>query len=107
MLDVCTSDCDDESKEIADDNICGFQDRLCHNVSTSASPDTSWLEVEDTTPIHNMKETTTTQIISSSNQFEAELRQHIYDLLHYIDDLERQVFPFFCKCLPFYVNQPI
>lgn len=106
MLYVCTSDCDDESNEISDDNICGFQDRVCQNVSTRASPDNSWLEVEDTTPVHNKKETITTQIISSSNQFEAELRQHIYDVLHYIDDLERQVVPFSANVFHFtFTNQ--
>ena len=92
----CFSDTSDESEEdgFALEFSSRDRDHTDENVLHIASPEASWLELEGILPFNatspNLKNRKTTAI-RNHLQFETELRQHIHDLLHYIDDLERQV----------------
>ncbi len=71
-------------------------DHVGENISFRSSPEASRLEhqgiVTFSTPLPDRTHGKGfASSIESNVQFETELRQHLHDLLHYIDDLERQV----------------
>jgi hypothetical protein len=96
VLYSCFSDTSDANDENSFASEISRRDRDCadENFSNSTSPDASWLELEgivsfnESSANHKNEKATA---LSNSIQFETELRQHMHDLLHYIDDLERQV----------------
>ena len=84
---------DDDAKQIDADRDLNH---VSENVSFRSSPEASWLEPKgivtfNTHPPNRTHGQEFASSIDSNVQFETELTQHLHDLLHYIDDLERQV----------------
>jgi hypothetical protein len=86
----CMSDVDDEADGIDVDveHLAAVENGL-----RSAFPDdASWLELDDSEPFRSQNnQRATARTIVPSHEFEVEIRQHVYDLLQYVDGLERQV----------------
>ena len=90
----CISDVDDEADGI-DVEVSGSEHLAAavENGLRSAFPvDASWLELDDSEPFGSQNnQCATARTIIPSHEFEVEIRQHVYDLLQYVDGLERQV----------------
>jgi len=98
LLYNCCSDSDYDTNLVDADRISCDQNDTCEKLSKAASNECSWLELDGLVSlspppafIKRKEELSPRLSISSSDAFEVELRQHLFDLLHYIDDLERQV----------------
>jgi hypothetical protein len=88
-----TDDVDYDAEQIDVDKDL---DHVSENISFRLSPEASRLEPEGnvtfSTPLPDRAYGKgSASSIDSNVQFETELRQHLHDLLQYIDDLERQV----------------
>ncbi len=98
LLYNCCSDSDHDTNLVAADQSSCDQNDTGEKLSKAASNECSWLELDGLVSlspppvaIKRHEELSPRLSISSSNAFEVEFRQHLFDLLHYIDDLERQV----------------
>ncbi len=98
LLYNCCSGSDHDTDLVAAYQSSCDQNDTCEKLSKAASNECSWLELDGLVSlspppvaIKRKEELSPRLSISSSNAFEVELRQHLFDLLHYIDDLERQV----------------
>ncbi len=89
----CFSDVDDQADGIAVDVSDSEHLAAVENGLRSALPDdASWLELDDSEPFASQKnQPETARKIIPSHEFEVEIRQHVYELLQYVDGLERQV----------------
>ena len=98
LLYNCCSDSDYDTNLVAADRSSCDQNDTCEKLSKAASNECSWLELDGLVSlspppvsIKRKEELSPRLSISSSDAFEVELRQHLFDVLHHIDDLERQV----------------
>jgi nucleoside-specific outer membrane channel protein Tsx len=90
---IIYSDFDDDLGDITNEATDSEPLDAAENSSHTVVPeDAWWLEPEVADPFGSRKiQPATTREIDQSHEFEIEIRQHIFDLLQYVDSLERQV----------------
>ena len=94
LLYSCFGDVDHETEEMPVNGDSDYKNDASENGYTS-SRESVFSEPTGPQSTGNLVQETSIH----SYKFENDVRQHLHDILKYIDDLERQVFPYFAHAI--------